>query len=85
MPKLVAVINIVAWFGFWTFGFIAIAADGFSDAQLVISTLLAAIGLMAGIAAYLQLARTAETSGYARKTKQLDAAVRNRAQQQGSI
>jgi len=85
MSKVIAIACTIAWFGFWAFGSIAITTDGFSEGQLVISTLLAAVGLGTGVISYLHLSRTAEARGYARKTQQLDAAVRNRAQQQGGI
>ena len=85
MSKLIAITCTIAWFGFWAFGYLAITADGSSAGQLVTSTLLAALGLVTGVIAYLHLSRLAEARGYARKTQQLDAAVRNRAQQQGSI
>ena len=83
MTKLIAVINVVAWAGFWAFGYLALTAEGLTDTQLVIAALLAFGGLATGIVAYLRLAKAAEDSGYARKTNQLDAAARNRAQSVG--
>jgi hypothetical protein len=85
MRKLIAIVNVIAWSGFWAFGYLALTSGDFSDTQVVISALLAAAGLFTGILAYLRLARMAELSGYAKKTNQLDAAVRNRAQEKGSI
>ncbi|MDE4132435.1 hypothetical protein PXK00_04890 [Phaeobacter sp. QD34_3] len=85
MRKLVAIVNVIAWSGFWAFGYLALASGDFTDTQVVISALLAAAGLFTGILAYLRLARMAEASGYAKKTNQLDAAARNRAQEKGSI
>ena len=85
MMKLIAIINVIAWSGFWAFGYLAISASGFSEAQIVTSALLAAAGLFTGIIAYLRLAHAAELSGYAQKSNQMSAADRNRAQQQGSI
>ncbi|CUH86817.1 hypothetical protein PH5382_00730 [Phaeobacter sp. CECT 5382] len=83
--KLVAIINVIAWSGFWAFGYLALTARGFSEPQIVTAALLAAAGLFTGIIAYLRLAQSAEQSGYARKSNQLSAVDRNRAQQQGSI
>lgn len=83
--KLVATINVIAWSGFWAFGYLALSAGDFSELEIVTAALLAAAGLITGIIAYLRLARGAETSGYAQKSNQLSAADRNRAQQQGSI
>ncbi|ANP36879.1 MULTISPECIES: hypothetical protein [Rhodobacterales] len=85
MRKLIAIVNVIAWSGFWAFGYLALTSGDFSDTQVVISALLAAVGLFTGILAYLRLARLAEASGYAKKTNQLDAAARNRAQEKGSI
>ncbi len=85
MRKLIAIVNVIAWSGFWAFGYLALTSGDFSDTQVVISALLAAAGLFTGILAYLRLARMAESSGYAKKTNQLDAAARNRAQEKGSI
>lgn len=83
--KLVAIINVIAWSGFWAFGYLALTASSFSEPQIVTAALLAAAGLFTGIIAYLRLAHAAERSGYARKSNQLSAVDRNRAQQQGSI
>jgi hypothetical protein len=83
--KLIAIINVIAWSGFWAFGYLALSAEGFSEAQVVTAAVLAATGLFTGIIAYLRLARSAEQSGYARKSNQMSAVDRNRAQQQGSI
>ncbi|UWR48798.1 hypothetical protein [Phaeobacter inhibens] len=85
MTKLIAIVNVIAWAGFWAFGYLALTVEGFSEAQMVTASLLAAAGLITGILAYLRLARVAELSGYASKTNQLDAGQRNRAQQEGSI
>ncbi|MEC8197687.1 MAG: hypothetical protein VX228_15580, partial [Pseudomonadota bacterium] len=60
MIKLVAIINVVAWSGFWAFGYLALSATGFTEAQMVTASLLAAAGLITGILAYLRLARAAE-------------------------
>lgn len=83
MNKLIAIVNVVAWSGFWAFGYIAITSDGLTERQLVIASLLACAGFILGIVAYLRLVRAAEESGYARKSNQLDAAARNRAQSEG--
>ena len=80
--KLIAIVNVIAWSGFWAFGYLAISAEGLTDAQLVIAALLAFAGLVTGLIAYQKLVRLSEESGYARKSNQLDAAARNRAHQQ---
>ncbi len=82
MQKLIAIINVIAWAGFWAFGYIAITAEGLTDAQLVVAAILAFVGLVTGIMAYMKLVRSSEASGYAKGSKQLDAATRNRAQEE---
>ena len=85
MNKLIAIINVIAWSGFWAFGYLAVTAEGLTESQLVIAALLAFGGLVTGIAAYMRLVRASEASGYARKSNQLDAAARNRAQTEGGF
>ncbi len=82
MNKLVAIVNVIAWAGFWSFGYLAITAEGLTEGQLVIAALLAFAGLVTGILAYMKLVRVTEYSGYAKTSKQLDAATRNRAQEE---
>ena len=82
MVKLIALINVIAWSGFWAFGYLALTAEDFTDQQLVVSAILACAGFGIGIVAYLKLARCAEDCGYAAKTMQLDAARREAAQAQ---
>lgn len=61
MTKLVAILNVIAWSGFWAFGYLAVAGDG----NVVVAAILAFLGAMLGIWAYLQLVRYAEATGYA--------------------
>ena len=82
MMKLIAIANVVAWAGFWAFGYIAITAEGLTDGQLMIAAILAFAGLVTGVLAYMKLVRNTEQSGYAKSSKQLDAATRNRAQEE---
>ena len=85
MNKLIAIVNVNAWSGFWAFGYIAFTSDGLTDRQLVIASLLAFGGFILGVVAYLRLVRAAEESGYAKKTNQLDAAARDRAHSEGGL
>ena len=78
--KAIAIINVIAWAGFWSFGFLALSATGYSTAQLMTAAMLAAAGLITGILTYLRLSRWAESSDYAKKSNQLDAAARASAQ-----
>lgn len=80
MRKFLAVINVIAWAGFWAFGYLALAGEDFSQRQLIIASALAFVGFGVGIFTYLRLCCCAEDCGYAKKTKQLDAETRNRAQ-----
>ncbi|CUK13604.1 hypothetical protein Q8W37_14105 [Shimia thalassica] len=84
MTKVIAILNVIAWSGFWAFGYIAISSDSLSDGQLMVASLLAFAGLITGLFAYLKLVRAAEASGYAKKSNQLDAAARENAHAQGS-
>ncbi|MEQ9692576.1 hypothetical protein [Shimia sp. SDUM112013] len=84
MTKLIAILNVIAWSGFWAFGYIALTSRDLSDGQLMMAALLAFAGLILGIFAYLKLVRAAEASGYAKKSNQLDAAAREKAHAQGS-
>lgn len=84
MRKLIAITNVIAWAGFWAFGYLAITAEGLSDTQIVTAALLAFAGLVTGVLAYIKLARASEESGYETK-KQLDAETREQAQSQGRV
>ncbi|WP_299641813.1 hypothetical protein [uncultured Ruegeria sp.] len=82
MTKLLAIINVIAWAGFWAFGYIALTSDDLTDGQLTIAAILAFAGLIMGVLAYLKLVRASEASGYAKGSNQLDAEARNRAQEE---
>ena len=81
MSKLVAIVNVVAWAGFWAFGYLAITAEGLRQGQIVVAMLLAAGGLATGIWAYMRLVRHTEGSGYARRSGVLDSQARAAAQE----
>ncbi len=82
MTKLIAIINVIAWAGFWAFGYIAITSDDLTEGQLTMAAILAFAGLIMGVLAYLKLVRASEASGYAKGSNQLDTAARNRAQEE---
>ncbi|WP_170606421.1 hypothetical protein [Ruegeria arenilitoris] len=82
MQKLIAIVNVIAWAGFWAFGYIAVTSDSLSQSQMVVAALLAFAGLVTGVLAYMKLVRASESSGYAKRSNQLDAATRNRAQEE---
>ncbi len=81
MSKLIAIVNVIAWAGFWAFGYLAITAQGLSQGQIVTAMLLAFAGLATGIWAYLRLIRHTEETGYAKPSRTLDPADRARAQE----
>lgn len=69
MAKLIAILNVVAWSGFWAFGYLALSHDGAEGGRMVIAILLAAMGAGVGLWAYLWLVRHTEDTGYAPRPK----------------
>lgn len=65
MNKLIAILNVVAWSGFWAFGYIAVSSDMNDTWQVSIAAILAFVGAGLGIFAYLWLIRHSESTGYA--------------------
>ena len=82
MKKLIAIINVIAWSGFWAFGYLALTAEGLSQTQITIAAMLAFGGMLSGIWAYMRLVRASESSGYARASGVLDPQARRAAQEQ---
>ena len=64
MAKIVAILNVVAWSGFWAFGYLALSSSG--DANTLVALLLAALGAGAGLGCWLWLVRHSEVTGYAK-------------------
>lgn len=85
MRRLFAIVNVIAWSGFWGFGFLAVTSGDHPDSHMVIAAVLAFAGFLVGIVAYRKLAHDAEARGYARKTNQLSAAERERSHAEGGI
>ncbi|MEP2534340.1 hypothetical protein [Shimia sp.] len=71
MTKFIALLNVVAWSGFWAFGYLALSAEA-SSGQMTTAAILAALGAAIGIWAYFQLVRHSERTGYARKPNRAD-------------
>lgn len=67
MNKLIAIVNVIAWAGFWAFGYLALSADVSDKGQMVTAAILAAAGAALGMWAYLRLVRMSEESGYAKR------------------
>lgn len=63
--KAIAILNVVAWSGFWAFGYLALSG-GTSDGKVVIAAILAFVGALVGIWAYLRLVRYSEATGYSK-------------------
>ncbi|MDP5346589.1 MAG: hypothetical protein NWS99_10640 [Paracoccaceae bacterium] len=58
MKKLVAIICVLAWSGFWAFGYLALSAPAQASVEhLTGAMVLAAIGFLTGTFAYLKLRR----------------------------
>ena len=57
MNKLVALICVISWSGFWAFGYLALSADTQDQGQILVASLLAALGFLSGVFAYIWLAR----------------------------
>ena len=58
MNKLIALICVVSWSGFWAFGYLALSAGVAETGQMVTAALLAAVGFFTGMVAWLKLARS---------------------------
>ena len=71
MQKLIAIVNVVSWSGFWAFGYIALTANPSAEVQMVTALLLAFAGAAVGILAYLWLVRHSEQTGYAKCSNQV--------------
>jgi len=72
MQKLIAIANVIAWSGFWAFGYLALTANTENTAQMLTALILAAIGGALGILAYLWLVRHSEATGYAKPANRAD-------------
>ena len=66
MQKLIAIANVVAWGGFWAFGYLALTEDVGNTRQVVTAAILAALGGGNGMIAYFWLVRHSEATGYAK-------------------
>ena len=57
MNKLIALICIISWSGFWAFGYIALSASTANVREMEIGAVLAALGFLTGTFTYMALAR----------------------------
>ncbi|TDT72980.1 hypothetical protein BDE40_3159 [Litoreibacter halocynthiae] len=66
MSKVIAILNVIAWSGFWAFGYLALSADVGNTTQMMVAGVLAVLGAGVGLFTYLQLVRHSEATGYAK-------------------
>lgn len=57
MNKLVALICVVSWSGFWAFGYLAFSANIQDSHQIIVAAILATVGFFTGMVAWLKLSR----------------------------
>lgn len=67
MHKLIAIGNVVAWSGFWAFGYLAFSAGTAQTGQMITAAILAAMGGGLGMLGFLWLVRHSEDMGYAKR------------------
>lgn len=72
MAKLIAILNVIAWSGFWAFGYLALSADADHTGHVTVAVILAALGAGLGLFAYLWLVRHSERTGYATPANRAD-------------
>ncbi len=66
MSKLIAILNVVAWAGFWAFGYLALTGDPQAAGRMTMALILAVAGAGLGLWAYFWLVRYSEATGYAK-------------------
>lgn len=66
MPKLIAIVNVICWSGFWAFGYIALTTHSANSGQVITAGVIAFISMIVGLFAWLWLARRSEATGYAK-------------------
>ena len=71
MPKLIAILNVIAWSGFWAFGYLALTTDGTNSGRVVTAMVLAALGAAAGLFCWMWLVRHSEATGYAKPARRV--------------
>ena len=72
MVKFLAILNVIAWSGFWAFGYLALTSDA-AEGSAVVAVVLAFAGAVVGVFAYLALVRHSERTGYAKPPRRAQA------------
>lgn len=67
--KFTAVLNVIAWAGFWAFGYLALTADPANGHQVLIAGALAALGGGIGMVTFLRCSRHCDATGYSKTYK----------------
>lgn len=57
MSKMIALICVVSWSGFWAFGYLALTADIQNQNQMITAGMLAFAGFLTGMFTYMRLCR----------------------------
>lgn len=55
MNKAIAILCVISWSGFWAFGYLALSADTHEQGQIIVAAILAAVGFLTGVFAYMRL------------------------------
>lgn len=65
MGKLIAILNVVAWSGFWAFGYLALTSDAGAGRDVLVAMILAVLGAGVGLFTWFWLVRHSQAIGYA--------------------
>lgn len=57
MRKLIAIVSVISWTGFWAFGYLALAASPSDGNRTTIAIILAAVAFLIGMFTYIRLNR----------------------------
>lgn len=68
MNKLIAIVCVISWSGFWAFGYLALSAGIENSGQLITAMVLATLGLFSGVFTYMKVARSADPQRWQRVT-----------------
>lgn len=55
--KIVALVCVISWSGFWAFGYLALSASSANVTEMEVAAILAALGFLTGTFTYMALSR----------------------------